>query len=127
MTRRVINAACWIALTAYVSVLLTLTHLPKPPGIFEGQNDKTLHFMAYFTLGVLASTASYAQFRSRSAIVWCVLVAGAIFAALDEATQPIFGRHADLLDYRADLIGLTCGIGVVAAIRWICLRRRKPI
>ena len=37
----------------------------------------------------------------------------AVFAALDEVTQPWFGRAVDGFDWLADLAGLAVGIGVV--------------
>jgi VanZ family protein len=43
-----------------------------------------------------------------------VLLALAAFAVLDEATQPVFGRHADPLDWVYDCIGLTAGLVLVA-------------
>lgn len=44
-----------------------------------------------------------------------------LFAAVDEITQPIFGRHADGVDWAFDQMGLVAGIGA-ATLGVILLR-----
>ena len=41
------------------------------------------------------------------------------FAAIDEVTQPWFGRFAEPLDWVYDLIGLAAGIAAVVALKAI--------
>lgn len=111
-----------MALTiAYTVVLVTATHYPKPGDVLDllpaTPSDKALHFIAY---GILASlvgctlvVADRWAARSLTAMVVCL----AIFAAIDEATQPFFGRYADVLDWVYDCIGMAVGILLVAVIR----------
>ena len=40
----------------------------------------------------------------------------AVFAAIDEVTQPWFGRSAEPLDWVYDLIGVATGIAVIAVM-----------
>lgn len=108
----------WIALGSYVALLLTLTHLPKPPGVFEGHNDKTLHLLAYFALGCCAYFASAVTLPGRRWIWVWVLIGGSLFALFDETTQPFFKRSADVFDWIADVIGLTIAIMVGLIVRW---------
>jgi VanZ family protein len=107
------------ALTAgYLLLLLFATHYPRPEELLgpDPPSDKTLHFLAYGTLGFLAAATLAAAGRWSRQSVACLAVALAIFAALDELTQPAFGRTAEQLDWIFDLIGLTIGISLVAAL-----------
>ena len=93
---------------AYACVLVYATHHPRP-GELVGPNapgDKTLHVIAYTLLGgaVAAAVASRGRWNWRSAAA--VFVPLALFAAVDEITQPLFGRAFDEL-------GLVAGIGAV--------------
>lgn len=111
-------------LTAYALLLVTLTHIPKPPGVFEGHSDKTLHLLAYMTLGALGYVAAALQFPNRRGLALWVVLVGTVFAAIDESTQPMFGRHADLFDFRSDMIGLILAVSIVAGARWVAQRLR---
>jgi len=103
---------------AYTGVLVFATHYPRPEQLL-GTNlpaDKTLHFLAYGALGLLAA-ALVAVSGRWSARRGAALAAGlAAFAAIDEVTQPWFGRSADPLDWVYDLIGLAAGIAAIAAL-----------
>jgi VanZ family protein len=97
----------WILLGAYSIALLTGTHWPKLPRIDVPGKDKTLHVVAYailagLLLNVLAKGTRLARgVQIAAAAVAIVAVAG----ALDEWTQPYFGRTCDLLDWLADMAG----------------------
>lgn len=103
----------------YVLVLLFATHYPRPEELLgpKPPSDKTLHFLAYATLGILAAATLAAAGRWAWRGVASLAVGLAIFAGLDELTQPAFGRSAELLDWGYDLIGLAVGIGLVALAR----------
>ena len=110
---------------AYAALVVFATHYPKPEELVGGRlpSDKLLHFMAYGVLGFLAALV----LRSRGRLVGRftpLLAAGlAFWCIIDEATQPLFGRHADPLDWVYDVIGLAVGIGaVVAANSWAWAR-----
>jgi VanZ family protein len=106
------------ALTAaYTAVLVLATHYPRPE-LFLGADppsDKALHFMAYGLLGLLAggTLALARQWSARRALGLAAVLA--IFAALDEITQPFFRRDAEPLDWVCDCLGVACGLAAVAA------------
>lgn len=114
----------WAVLILYALVLLTLTHIPKPRGVFEGQNDKTLHLLAYLALGSFAYVSAALQFPTRRGLALWIVILGAVFAALDESTQPIFHRHADLFDFRSDMLGLIVAVCAMAVMRHVLRRLR---
>jgi VanZ family protein len=112
-TQRLVVAAT----AAYAAVLMFATHYPKPEELVGGRlpSDKLMHFVAYGVLGFLAAlvlrsrgrlVARFAPLLAAGLAGWCVI---------DEATQPLFGRHADPLDWVYDVIGLAVGIGAVVA------------
>jgi len=109
-----------LATAAYVCVLVYATHHPRPQELIgEGPgvpSDKTLHFVAYAVLGLLASATLAAWRRWTLRGVALLAVGLVIFGAVDEATQPLFGRYADLLDWFADCRGVLAGMLAVAAI-----------
>lgn len=100
---------------AYTGVLVYATHHPRPAELVgpDAPGDKSLHLIAYTVLGALvaAAVASRGGWGWRSAAA--LLVPLAIFAALDEVTQPFFGRFADPVDWACDEFGLVVGIGLV--------------
>ena len=100
---------------AYTCLLVYATHHPRPGELIgpKAPGDKTLHVVAYTLLGgvVAAAVASRGRWTWRSAAA--LLVALALFAAVDEITQPLFGRFADILDWAFDELGLVVGIGAV--------------
>lgn len=105
---------------AYGAVLLYATHHPKPEELVgtNAPNDKTLHFLAYGALAAVVSAAVAARggWTVRSAASLFALLA--LFAALDELTQPFFGRSADAVDWSYDQIGLLVGgAAVTLAVR----------
>ena len=104
---------------AYTLVLVFATHYPEPQELLgpNPPSDKTLHFLAYGALGMLA-TAVLATAGRWSLRGVAALAAGLVaFAAVDEVTQPWFGRSAEPLDWVWDCLGLACGIAVIATAR----------
>jgi VanZ family protein len=112
-----------ILLGAYSIVLLMATHWPKPPRIDVPGKDKTLHVVAYAILaGLLLIALTRGTWLARgvkiaAAAVTIVAVAG----ALDEWTQPYFGRTCDFFDWLADMAG---AIGVSIAYLLAIVRRQ---
>jgi VanZ family protein len=100
-----------LLLAAYWLLLVTATHIPKVPEPLEFRtSDKVQHLVAYATLAVLAAvTWSLAwPFGWRQALVLLALIAA--HGVLDEVTQPIVGRTADVLDWFADVTGAALGL-----------------
>ena len=119
--RGVATACFW----AHLVVLTVATHVPRvDPAYLETvgrvsplEPDKTLHLVAYGLLGLFAGIA-FASGRRLDGVIR-LFVALACWAFLDEFTQPLFGRGAELMDWCHDLAGLAVGLVVaLAADRW---------
>jgi VanZ family protein len=116
------TAVYWIAaLTLYWLVLFVGTHLPaqKVSGVAMA-NDKFVHATAY---AVLTTLLCIAWRRTGGTLgLWVRLGIAAIvlaYGAIDELTQPFFGRSCDLADWIAD------GVGVFGAIAIDAWRHRR--
>lgn len=98
----------------YAVLLLFVTHHPHPELLFRVRTlppDKLTHFLAYAVLGALAS-ATVLAWRIRPKPV-AIVVLGVMLiglAAIDEATQPLFRREADVMDWAFDLCGIAAGL-----------------
>jgi len=110
----------------YALVLVFATHYPRPEELLgpNPPSDKTLHFLAYGALGMAVATTLAASGRWSPRAAMIALGALAVFAVIDEVTQPLFSRQAEPLDWVYDVIGLTVGIAVVAAAHtWLGRQR----
>jgi VanZ family protein len=97
------------------------THLPRgsvPKDAFR-LPDWLLHGGTFFVLGALTAWVVLGGFGARSLdrrfairrlAIWCVILAA--YAAIDEITQPLVGRTAELSDWAADLLGASLGLAV---------------
>jgi VanZ family protein len=91
---------------------------PRPAEVIEGDNDKLLHFIAYFGLAAIAAIA----FRRRKAAILAALgliVLGGIL----EIIQGFVGRDMSLYDEFANTLGVVVG-GFAARAVVEPLRRR---
>jgi VanZ family protein len=108
--------------------LIVATHLPKEPDFVKDLEapgvDKLVHFAIYggfsFLLAFLLSFRT-ADRRARGTLSLAhyaaIAVFVATFAALDELTQPWTGRDRDLMDWIADVIGMTLGLVLFAVVQ----------
>lgn len=106
------------AFVAGTIALLTATHWPGLE--VDGPIDRTdlvIHFGVFFVWTVLLALSGLA---GRSVLV--LLVAGVLFAAFDETTQPLFNRTYDTLDLLADWAGVAAG-SVFMRLAWPWLDR----
>lgn len=111
------TAVYWLAaLALYWLVLFVGTHLPaqKVSGVAT-DNDKLVHAAAYAVLTTLfciawRRTGGAPGLWGRLGIAALVLTYGAV----DELTQPFFGRSCDLVDWIADGAGVTLALMVDA-------------
>jgi VanZ family protein len=112
------------ATAAYAGVLLYATHHPTPEQLVGSNppSDKLLHLAAYAVLAGLVAATLAAFRRASPARLASASAALAVFAALDESTQPWFRRAADPLDWGFDLLGIGGGLLAVAAL--VALARR---
>ena len=106
--------------------LITATHLPRIPTIARGPGvDKWLHFSAYGCQTILAMGVLYCTDRLVLKNVVFLIVLLTTFGAVDELTQPMFHRQAELFDWLADCAGVIFGMCSV----WLfaSLRQEPPI
>ena len=118
-----------LATAAYAGVLVFATHYPKPEELVGGRlpSDKLLHFVAYGLLGLLAALMLRARGRLAGQTAPLLAAGLAAWAVIDEATQPLFGRAADPLDWVYDVIGIALGIAIVVALNaMITSSRARP-
>ena len=102
-----------VVLLAYLTALITGTHLPHPEDLISiKSNDKLLHFGAYFGLAFLMATRLWTlrEVTWRATLAIGVLVA--LTGVVDELTQllPGINRRCEFFDWVADLAGAVCGL-----------------
>jgi VanZ family protein len=109
-SRTVIWALCMAA--AFVTTHLPPPKLHLPPNI----GDKVMHCAGYAALGILTIWRTGDMLGKNKLRLLVISFAGlAVYGIFDEATQPIFGRTFEWLDWAADLIGAAMGIAVIVA------------
>lgn len=114
-------------LAGYWLFIFFATHLPSgalPP---TALGDKLEHFIAYGILGFLL--VCWIGFTARRAWVrraapYLGIAVCVVYAAVDEATQPIVGRYADFGDFLADAVGAS--VGALAGMVLLARVRRSP-
>jgi VanZ family protein len=103
-----------VALALWTLVIFVGTHLPPESVSLPGENlDKILHVAAYAVWGGLAGVALAPNPRTFMAL----LAAGLVLGGLDEGSQPLMGRDAEVLDLLADLFGVALGLLVTGLFR----------
>jgi VanZ family protein len=107
----------WAAAGLVIAVWFVGTHmpadrLPHPPG-----GDKFTHFAGYLGHAfLLCSALQLARPRwGVGRVLLTTLAVIAVVGAVDELTQPWFGRACELADWLADVGGATAGATVSAA------------
>ena len=125
-----VRTAFTVCFWAYGLILLIATHLPADNveflvraadyGLLKLDPDKLLHMAAYGVLGLLAALAYGGRWQTTSTAAIPLFALLAAWGAVDEVTQPLFGRSADTNDWIYDLIGSLIGLAVgLAASRWL--------
>ena len=123
--RHVVFPVCfWM----YGLLLVVATHVPSANVQFLVKAvdygplapDKLLHTASYAVLGLLAVLAYGSRWRRPATGVIALFFTLAAWGILDEATQPFFGRAADVIDWAYDVVGVVLGLaaGLVAS-RWL--------
>ena len=106
-----ISIAFWIA-------CVFMTHMPRPPSFTDViVSDKIKHFCGYGTLATLIYFSLWIRGWGRWTLPIIVLVILAAYGALDEITQPPFGRTCDLYDWYADMCGVTAAMIIWTFVR----------
>jgi VanZ family protein len=106
------------------------THVPRIPVSMEGGGtDKWLHFGAYAGLGLLLSATLnlWRPCERAGCHGVTVILVGALYGVADEWLQGFVGRDPDVLDWRADVLGIVFGTAVFhwVLMRWLPLRRKR--
>jgi VanZ family protein len=113
------RATWWqLALAGYWLAMFVATHVPRQfPALPREGTDKMVHVAAFAVLAWLVAVAwEQSVGRLNGAhlrVVWCLL---AVYAAIDEATQPLVGRSASIGDWFADAVG--AALGLIAFCWW---------
>ena len=119
--QRTLGLAFFVGFALFSMFLLTATHLPRIPTIARGPGvDKWLHFSAYGCQTILAMGVLYCTDRLVLKNVAFLIIVLTTFGAIDELTQPIFHRRAELLDWLADCAGVffgVCSVWLFASFR----------
>ena len=109
--RRLLGVTLLVVFVLYSVSLVVATHLPRVPTFVRVPGaDKWLHFVAYGCQAMLAMGALYFTNRLGLKNVVYLTIILATFGAIDELTQPIFSRQAELLDWVADCVGVLFGV-----------------
>ncbi len=106
-----------------VASAFVVTHLP-PPKVTAPPlvNDKVLHFVGFAALGIVGIWRLNGTSRPIRLAEAAVVLAGlAVYAAVDELTQPYFGRSCEFGDWVADVCGAFIGVLIGLA----CHRRTQ--
>lgn len=112
-------------LAMYWLIMFAATHLPQSALPQTSLGDKTEHFIAYGLLGFSISIwLSLAKPRLRHPLIIALLIA-LIYGAVDELTQPIVNRYADLRDWLADAIGAALGIALASLVLFAWKRKSR--
>lgn len=131
---RHLRTAFTVCFWAYGLLLMLATHAPARDvqflvraadyGLLDP--DKLLHMAAYGVLGLLAALAYGGRWQNASTAAITLFVLIAAWGAVDEVTQPLFGRLADANDWVYDLIGGAIGLAAgFATSRWLTTRLRS--
>ncbi len=124
------NPRFWaVVAIGYWVALMVATHVPSDLApAHTGSWDKVAHFAGFALLGLFCGVAWRLTFKSfglREAVA--ILLALSIYAALDECTQPWFGRNCDPIDWACDMAGATVGlIAAFVTIAVVTFFRRTP-
>ena len=107
-----------VILVCYWLAMFAGTHWPRLNlSAFPTNFDKVLHFGAYAGLSFLLAVwlSSRREIGRRELLL--IFVATVVYAALDEITQPPFGRTCDFYDGVADAAGSLTGLFVFLPLR----------
>lgn len=107
----------WIGTICYWALLFALTHLP-PATIHEPTSitDKQAHFIAYAVLSFSVGITLMVTLPGRRWIPLFVIAMAMAYGAIDERTQPMFGRDCELGDWIADALGAVSAAVVLLLI-----------
>jgi len=108
-----------VVLIAYWTALCLGTHLPGGVVVAPPVSDKLLHFAAYAGLSFLLALLAWCLGLRGPRVYAAVLMISVCYGAIDELGQiPVPGRHADMADWNADMLGVVAGL----TLHWLAVR-----
>ena len=107
----------WIALVGYWICLSTVTHLPPSKLPDTHIKDTYEHFTAFALLAVLLCAALSSKDWTIARVAGMSFAIAAAYGAVDEWTQPIFGRTCALSDWFADATGAATAVALFVVVR----------
>ncbi len=122
---RALRHTAWVVTVLYWGLICVLTHLSPRDVPHVSINDKLVHFLMYGGFGFLLGLALHFSGVRRWIFLLVLLIALA-YGAIDEWTQPIFGRTCDLFDWLADAGGALSAVALLFLLLRIT-RRSAPI
>ena len=121
-----IRTGMTLLVAAYWLALFTATHLPHVPAAFAAPGaDKWEHLSSYGILACLLATRQFFWLPPNWRHLCRIAGLVAVYGVVDELTQPFFGRHADMADWFADVLGCVIGLAGFAVVRAIFVRSVK--
>jgi hypothetical protein len=102
---------------SYFVTLFVSTHIPLPKIVSQaGMSDKWLHFLAYMNLFFLLWFSLFPDKKANwlKPAVWLIFLGAIICGGVDEITQPYTGRTCDILDFAADVKGVSAGFIIIS-------------
>jgi VanZ family protein len=100
----------WILTGGYWLGIFTLTHLPPRTVGRVTVPDTVQHMAAYGVLAILLfATFRVTGWTFRQTLI-AVLGLAMVYGAIDELTQPLVGRSAEMADWLADVGGALMGL-----------------
>lgn len=112
-----------IALAVYWITLFLGTHWPAGVDVVPEVSDKLKHFGGYFGLATLCcyvTTSPAGDSRATARRFGGVIVVLSLYACADELTQHFSpGRHPELLDAGADVLGIVTAVTLYVMVRKI--------
>lgn len=106
------------ALLAYWLLIFTLTHLPPADVPHVPVSDKLEHAAAFGAFGGLLYATLWTRNPRRRYLALTVIAIAMLYGAVDENTQPFFGRACELGDWIADVTAVTVATAGMSLARW---------
>jgi len=109
-------AAIWAVVILFFSIFPT----NSPEMITRGYIDKIAHFLEYFILAALMVKAygRVGNFTFRKSLSFTLILGGVYGILLELAQIPVPGRHAELYDAAANMIGIISGVILGRIVLW---------
>jgi VanZ family protein len=107
-----------VASLAALACVLISTHIPQaamPRFLQHTFLDKIEHVLAYGTIATLFVLSVPPRTSLTVSLAGLLALAG--IGILDEVTQPLFNRTADVRDYLSDLVGILLACSILLAKR----------